>query len=377
MNSKTESNITKMQRIKTKSNCILLMMLFILSSCGTSDISNVSNKIPIEIRTIGTIEEEDAKKEINLLLKGIKFAGEFFVPIIDVTDMTFNTDSTKLKTSQIKVPLSSIDAASIGFTDDILDQSTYQDNLDDSEIEKDSAYQNGIRILCSQRGNFVKRRLMPSDPIKPNEFFLTNAINAKTDTAKHFFRSTEDLLTFLNESKKSYNKLVLFYMGDKNPISLKDTDKDGLSDEIDKCLGIQGPKECMGCPCESSIAKEPVKQKRSIQSQAATPSNNCGSCKQKFNIQINAVNNSLSWNSCPSARFIYVDVASSSGKFQKSYKLNGSSTSYTIPLGSESVIKNNPSIPLHDKFTITVKAECGSGKIIQSESKSKIKLKCN
>lgn len=366
----------KMHFKKIFTYCLFSITLAILSSCQ-SDMSEVSNKIPIEVRTIGTIDEDEAKKIIDLLLKGVKNSDGFFVPIIEVTDITYFTDSSDLKTSKLKLPLSFFDATSIQITDNFLDQSSYQDIIDEINLQEDSLYQKGIKILCSPRGNFSKRKFLPSEPIKPFEFIITNAATIKTDTAKHYFRSTEDLLTFLNESKKSYNKLVLFYMGDKTPLSLKDTDRDGLYDDVDKCTEIPGSKECMGCPCGAPASVAPIKQKSSSQSQTATSPNNCGSCKQKFNIQINGVNNSLTWNSCPSARFIYVDVASSSGKFQKSYKLNGSSTSYTIPLGSESVIKNNPSIPLHDKFTITVKAECGSGKIIQSESKSKIKLKCN
>ena len=366
-----------MRHIKTTAYSIFLIILSILSSCGTSDISEVSNKMTIEIRTIGTIEEEDAKRELDILLRGVNLADKFYVPIIDVIDITNKIDSTKFKTSKVKIPLSWIDANSTGISDGILDQRTYEENLEDVNLEKDSAYLLGIKILTALRGTTIKTKFLPADPINSNEFFISNSSTIKTDTAKHIFSSSEDLLNYLKNSKRNDTKLILFFMGGKTPASLKDTDKDGVTDDIDTCKEIFGSKECLGCPCDLTKPQVPIKLQSPNQERTTETPNNCGKCDQKFNLQIDASNNSVAWNSCPSARFIYVDVVSSSGKFQKSYKLNGSSTNFTIPLSSESVIKNNPSIPLHDKFVITVKAECGSGKIIQSESKSKIKLKCS
>jgi hypothetical protein len=241
-----------MRLIKTTTYSIFLIILSVLSSCGTSDISDVSNKMPIEIRTIGTIEEEDAKRELGVLLKGVRLADKFFVPIIDVTDITYNIDSTKLIKAQIKIPLSSIDAYSLGFTDDVLDQSTYEDNLEDANLEKDSAYIMGIKILTAVRGNTIKSGYLPADPIKSNEFFIGNSSSTKTDTTKHIFSSSEDLLNYLRNSKRNDTRLILFFMGGKSPSALKDDDKDGVTNDLDQCPDVKGSISCNGCECPSN-----------------------------------------------------------------------------------------------------------------------------
>jgi hypothetical protein len=241
-----------MRLTKAIAQSIFLIILSVLSSCETSDISEVSNKMPIEIRTIGTIEEEDAKRELGILLAGVKLADKFFVPIIDVIDITYTTDSTKLKTSQIKIPLSSIDAYSIGLTDEILDQSTYEDNLEDATLEKDSAYVLGLKILSGARGSFIKRKYLPSDPIKANEFYIGHSAAIKTDTSNHIFGTSEDLLNYIKNSKRNYTKLILFFMGGKSPSAMKDDDKDGVSNDLDKCPGVKGSISCDGCECPSN-----------------------------------------------------------------------------------------------------------------------------
>ncbi len=362
---------------------LFICCLFLIScqdSCNT-DISKVANKIPIEIRVVGVLQEDEAQKEIISLLKGINFDDGYRVPILNVNDITYNTDSTKRNLCTIKIPLAKSDAAALEISGYVLDQATYQTNLDDAienDFKNDTLFSKGLSILIGKRGNSILRSKLPNDPPNSNEFYVSTSNLVKSEPEKHIFKSSEELILHIEQSKLKMNNLIVYYMGGKSPASLKDTDKDGVTDDIDTCKEIFGQKECSGCPCELSKQQVPnIRQSLNQNQTPGPPPNNCGSCKQKFNVQINSANNSVSWNSCPSARFIYVEVTSSSGKFQKSYQLNGSTTNFTIPLSSEAVIKNNPSIPLHDKFAITVKAECGSGKIIQSESKSKIKLKCS
>ena len=101
----------------------------------------------------------------------------------------------------------------------------------------------------------------------------------------------------------------------------------------------------------------------------------CQLCSGRPNLHVNNSNNSVSWDYCSTAESIKLIVTSSSGKFQKTYSLSSAVNNFIIPLGSESVIKNNPSIPLHDRFSITIEIICNGNKI-QSETKTNVKLKC-
>ncbi len=350
------------------------MLSIFLNSCGGSYTSDASNKIIIEIRTIGNVDEKFAQSEIQHLLMGAELKSGFKVPMIEVNDITYNLDSNQKLSSKIFVPLSSADAGALQLTENILDQNTYEENLEISSfIKNDSSFAKSVKLFSKIRESQILKSKLPSN-INTNEFFVCNSGICKTDTSKHIFNSSKSVIEFIQTSNKDFDNIVLFYLGDKSPNSLKDSDGDGVMDDVDQCQGIKGTIKCNGCICASAIQvpQPPIDGKK-----GTPPPSNCGSCGD-LKLKVNSSNTKqISWNSCPSARFIHVYVKSSSGRFQQNYKLNGSTTDFVLPIANDPAIVKDPSITLHDKFSITVKAECGTGRMIQTSSVSNVKIKCN
>lgn len=247
-----------MKRInKLKSLSFLIFCLFLIScqdGCNT-DISKVSNKIPIEIRVVGVLNQDEAKKEIIGLLKGINFEDGYRVPVLSINDITFDTDSTKRKHCIIKIPLATTDAASLEISGNVLDQATYQTNLDEaleSDFENDTSFSKGLTILTGKRGNRKLINKLPNVPPLSNEFFITTSNLSKSDPTKHTFKTAEELIAHIEQSKLKLNNLIVYYMGGELPTSLQDDDKDGVSNDIDQCPEKKGSISCNGCECPSN-----------------------------------------------------------------------------------------------------------------------------
>jgi len=360
-----------MKKIKIFRTITIALLSLVLNSCEVTYTSDASNKLIIEIRTIGNVNEKFAQSEIQNLLMGAELKSGFKVPIIEVNDITYKLDSNQKMSSKILVPLSSADASALQLTDNILDQSTYEGNLEISSfIKNDISYSKSVKLFSKFRESQILKSKLPSN-INTNEFFVCNSGVCKTDTSKHIFNSSKSVIEYIQTSNKDFDNIVLFYLGDKSPNSLKDSDGDGVMDDVDRCKE-KGSVECNGCICPTTNKNPPPPSNG--QTGPTPPPSNCGTCGD-LNLKVNSSNTKkISWNSCPSARFIYVYVKSSSGKISKSVKLNGNSTQYDL---SDLLGVVSPDVAMMDKFTITIKAECGSGRIIQTSSQSKIKIKCS
>jgi len=232
---------------------ITIIITASLFSCGgAKDTSQLRNKILIEIKVIGKVSEAEAISELLYYMNGFDFTTGFRVPAIEIKDITYESDSTKIKTTKLSVPLSYTDGYALEFTDGILDKSTYQDNLEDykNEIENDSSFISAKREFSKKRGQHVLKSEMPSLPLKTNEYFISSL--AKTDTANHQFKSGDDLISYLKITRQEFKNLVVYYLGEKSLKSFMDSDGDGVTDNIDRCANVKGSVECEGCPCPSN-----------------------------------------------------------------------------------------------------------------------------
>jgi hypothetical protein len=184
------------------------------------------------------------------MLKGIEYANNAFrVPEITIKDI-YKTDPVNT-IKPIRVSINTLDSWGLTLTNNILDKSTYEDNYDDyiKELQGKDNFKNAIKLLSTDKQGTPNEKLIPSSPPKENEFFIGNLLSQ--DSAKHQFETTAELVTYLMQSTKNYDHLIVYFMGGKTVLSFVDSDKDGFTDDNDKCP-TKPSNGCEGCPCPSN-----------------------------------------------------------------------------------------------------------------------------
>lgn len=228
----------------------LFVLAFLALCIGcTEENYQVENTVGIEVRSAAAIDNKIAITELSTMLKGVEYANNAFrVPEITIKDI-YKKDSV----NSIRIPINSLDNWGLAFTDDILDKSTYEDNYDDyiKELQGKDNFKNALKLLSADKQGTKNENLIPSSPPKENEFFIGSLLSQKSDPAKHQFETTAELLTYLKQSTKNYDNLIVYFMGGKTVLSFVDSDKDGFTDDNDKCP-TKPSNGCEGCPCPSN-----------------------------------------------------------------------------------------------------------------------------
>jgi hypothetical protein len=229
----------------------LFVLAFLALCIGcTEENYQVDNTLGIEVRSFAAIDNKIATTELSTMLKGIEYANNAFrVPEITIKDI-YKTDSLNT-IKPIRVPINTLDNWGLALTDNILDKSTYEDNYDDyiKELQGKDNFKNAIKLLSTDKQGTPNEKLIPSSPPKENEFFIGSLLSQ--DSAKHQFATTAELATYLMQSTKNYDHLIVYFMGGKTVLSFVDSDKDGFTDDNDKCP-TKPSNGCEGCPCPSN-----------------------------------------------------------------------------------------------------------------------------